>query len=688
MSAHSIAKASACTIMAPLIMDKTTVNWGIISTGAIAKTFARGLAAAKTGRLVAVASRNQSSADAFAREFAPTRAHSSYEAILEDRDVDALYIAPPHPYHAEWAIRAARAKKHVLVEKPAGINHAQLMAMIEAAVENDVFFMEAFMYRCHPQTARLIELIKGKAIGDVRVIQATFSFHAGYNPDSRIFSNAMAGGGILDVGCYTMSVSRLIAGAALQKDFADPVEVKGAGHLGQTGVDEWAIASARFPGDIVAQLATGVSVGQDNTLRIYGSEGRIIVPNPFVANRVSPEQGRILIERKNGMEEVLVEAHATSFTYEADVAGAAILAGRKQAPSPAMSWDDSLGNLKALDQWRESIGLVYESEKPATYPSVTVAGAPLRRREPHPMKYGTIKGLEKPVSRLVMGVDNQSTAPHAFVMFDDFFERGGNTFDTAYVYGPHRSQLVGAWMRNRGVRDQVVLIVKGAHTPFCDPRSLSRQLNESLELFGTDYADIYIMHRDNPEVPVGEFVQVLTEHQRAGRIKVFGGSNWSLQRIDEANAYAAKAALSPFSVVSNNFSLARMIDPVWKGCIAASDPQSRAWFTRTQIPLLSWSSQARGFFLEGHAHPDQRDDKEMVRCWYSEDNFKRLERAKELARKKGVRPINIALAYVLCQPFPTYALIGPRKVEETRTSLPALNVPLSEDEVRWLNLEE
>jgi aryl-alcohol dehydrogenase-like predicted oxidoreductase len=130
-----------------------------------------------------------------------------------------------------------------------------------------------------------------------------------------------------------------------------------------------------------------------------------------------------------------------------------------------------------------------------------------------------------------------------------------------------------------------------------------------------------------------------------------------------------------------------MVDPVWGGCVAASDPTSRAWFEKTQLSLLSWSSQARGFFLEGRAAPDKRDDAELTRCWYSDDNFQRLARAKELAAKYGVRPINIALAYVLRQPFPTFALIGPRTLEETRTSLPGVDVMLSPAEVKYLNLE-
>jgi len=159
-----------------------------------------------------------------------------------------------------------------------------------------------------------------------------------------------------------------------------------------------------------------------------------------------------------------------------------------------------------------------------------------------------------------------------------------------------------------------------------------------------------------------------------------------IERFTAANAYAAASGQQGFTALSNNFSLARMVDPVWAGCIAASDPASRAWLTQTQTPLLPWSSQARGFFT-GRANPDDRSDPELARCWYSEDNFRRLGRVNTLADERGAAPIAVALAYVLAQPFPTFPLIGPRSLAETRSSLGALAVTLSPDDVRWLNLE-
>ena len=303
------------------------------------------------------------------------------------------------------------------------------------------------------------------------------------------------------------------------------------------------------------------------------------------------------------------------------------------------------------------------------------------------MCYGKIAGVDLPVSRLIIGCDNQQTMPDAAALFDDFFERGGNAFDTAHIYaGGRHERLLGRWIEQRNIRPQVAVTVKGAHTPFCTPEFLDRQLRESLERLRTDYADIYMMHRDNPAIPVGEFVELLNEHHRAGRIKAFGGSNWTLERLKEAEAYAVGKGLRKFSCLSNNFSLARMVSPVWDGCISATGPAFKKWMAESGISLLAWSSQARGFFTE-RAHPDKREDEELVRCWYSEDNFQRRQRAVELAGKKGVRPINIALAYVLCQPFAAFALVGPRRISETVSTFDGLPVTLTPEEINWLNLE-
>jgi predicted dehydrogenase/aryl-alcohol dehydrogenase-like predicted oxidoreductase len=665
-------------------MDRK-LSWGILGAGTIAKTFAKGVLGSTSGRLAAVGSRSAEKAKAFAAEFAIPAAHASYEALLADEAVQAVYVATPHPMHAEWAIKAAEAGKHLLVEKPIAVNHADAMAIVETAIAHDVFLMDGFMYRCHPQTARVIELIRAREIGEVRSISATFSFHWPKNFDgkSRLLNNEMAGGGILDVGCYPTSMCRLIAGAAMGKAFAEPVKVEAVGHLGKTGVDEYSAAVLKFENDIIAQCATGVQLNQENAVRIYGTSGSIFIPTPWVPAKEGGTT-KIIVKRDNKPdEEITIESPRHLYALEADVVAENI--SRRQAPQ--MSWEDSLGNMRTLDRWRSAIGLTYEIEKPAKFRRTTVAGRALSLHR-NTMRYGAIPHLEKKPSRLVMGVDNQTTLAHAAVMFDDFVERGGNFFDTAHIYaGGLCERALGQWVKVRGMREDVVILGKGAHTPFCDPASLVRQLDESLGRLEMDYVDIYMLHRDNPAVPIGEFVDVLNNLLKQKKMRAFGGSNWSIDRVAAANEYAKGKGLQGFSAVSNNFSLARMVQAPWAGCISASDEKSREWFKKTQTPLLAWSSQARGFFIPGRAAPEKREDEELVRCWYAEDNFKRLERVNELAKKRGVLPINIALAYVLCQPFPTFALIGPRQLSETRTSLAGLDVALSADEVKWLNLE-
>ncbi len=661
------------------------LSWGILGTGSIARTFTRAVLAAGVGRIAAVGSRTQAAAETFGEQFGIERRHGSYADLLADDTVQAVYIAAPHPAHAEWAIRAAEAGKHILCEKPIGLNHAEAMTIVEAARRHKVFLMEAFMYRCHPQIARLVTLIRAGAIGEVRTIQAAFSFDGGANLASRLLSQELGGGGILDVGGYPVSLARLVAGAAGGQPFADPLEVTALGHLGpESRVDEWSAAILRFPGDIVAQLATGVRLRMERGAWVYGDRGSIYIPEPYVPAPDAP--GRLVLQRYDGSppEEILTEP-ANNYALEAAAVAAHLSAGQ----APAMPWEDTLGNMRTLDRWRAALGLVYDAERPdAPEQRLPIARRPLAVRPDAPIPHGRLPGLNKPVSRLVLGVDNQTTMPHAAAMFDDFFAQGGTCFDTAYIYASGLCErLLGQWMRNRGLRDQVVVLGKGAHTPYCTPQHLTSQLYESLTRMQTDYVDIYMLHRDNPEIPVEAFIDTLNEHVRAGRITVFGASNWTIERFAAANAYAAASGQQGFAALSNNFSLVRMVEAPWAGCLAASDPASRAWLTATQTPLFPWSSQARGFFA-GRAHPDDRSDPELARCWYSDDNFERLERVKRLAAERGVLPLAAALAYVLAQPFPTFPLIGPRTLAETRTSLGALAISLSPDEVRWLNLEQ
>jgi 1-deoxyxylulose-5-phosphate synthase len=214
-------------------------------------------------------------------------------------------------------------------------------------------------------------------------------------------------------------------------------------------------------------------------------------------------------------------------------------------------------------------------------------------------------------------------------------------------------------------------------------------LLESLERLLTDYVDIYLMHRDNPNVPVGEFVECLNEHHRSGRIRAFGGSNWTTDRLAEANVYAQAHGLIGFAASSPNLSLAVWNEPTWIDCLSASDLASREWYAQAKMPLFAWSSQAAGFFSgrynEGQA--DESTAQVMTRVWFNEANFERLRRARELAEGKRVSANQIALAYVLCESPQVFALIGPENTEELRQCLEGLHLTLSASERRWLNLE-
>nr|WP_313885607.1 aldo/keto reductase [Fodinicola feengrottensis] len=481
-----------------------------------------------------------------------------------------------------WTVRAAEAGKHVLCEKPLAINAAYAMAAVEAARRHDVFLMEAYMYRFHPRTRRLAELVAEGAIGVVSQIQASFAFSSA-GTSGRLFDPALGGGGILDVGGYPVSMARLLAGATVGTPFANPVEVTGAAHVGTTGVDEWAIATLRFAHGLMAQVATGVRLAAEHTVKVYGSEGFLEVPDPWVPSPDEP--ARILVSRVGEQPREIVVAAAAQYALEAD-AVADHLAARQ---APQLTWADSLGNAAALDSWRAAIGLTL----PADQPTGPAHGRSLRRRPDHRMRYGWIGGLDQPVSRLVMGVDNQPDLGYASVMFDDFVEQGGNTFDTAWLYGGGRlEELFGQWLRGRGNRDELVIIGKGAHTPHCDPASIGRQLAQSLARLGTDHVDLYLMHRDNLEVPVGEFVEAMDEQRAAGRVRAYGVSNWTPARFDEAAAYASDHGLVGLSGLSNHFSLAEAYAVPWDGCEHVTDPRSWRWLRDRQVALLPWSSQA------------------------------------------------------------------------------------------------
>lgn len=311
------------------------------------------------------------------------------------------------------------------------------------------------------------------------------------------------------------------------------------------------------------------------------------------------------------------------------------------------------------------------------------------------MKYAHVAGLDRPVSRIVLG--SMALSPQdqelSCELLDAFLEHGGNMVDTAHVYrGGGSERAIGEWLRRRGNRERVMILGKGAHHSArgkrVTPDEIAFDLGQSLERLGTGYIDLYVLHRDDPGLPVGPIVEALNRHAGVERIRAFGGSNWTHERLEEANRYAAAHDLRPFAVSSPNLSLAVPNEPMWADCVSISgDAAALSWYAAQQLPIFSWSSQGGGFFT-GRFAPENTSDKEMVRVYYSDANWARLQRAKKLGEELGTNAIQIALAWVLNQPnLLTFALIGPRNVEELESSLAAAELSLTPQQAAWLNLE-
>lgn len=318
------------------------------------------------------------------------------------------------------------------------------------------------------------------------------------------------------------------------------------------------------------------------------------------------------------------------------------------------------------------------------------------------MKYGKVPGIDKQISRVVHGTIAATTKDldKSFTLLDSALEHGINTFDTAHVYGSGENErAVGRWVNAREVREDIVIIGKGAHhnsdRQRVTPWDISSDIHDSLARFKFDYIDLYLLHRDDPTQPVGPIIETLNEHLAAGRIRAIGGSNWTPERIEEANEYAQAHGLTPFIASSPNFSLAEQIKEPWPNCITISGPagaKAREWYTREGIALFTWSSLAGGF-LSGRFTRDNLDtfdsynDTLAVQSYATENNFRRLDRAQELATEKGVTVTQIALAYVLNQPANIFALTAGANDKEIRANVEAAEIVLSPEELAWLDLK-
>ncbi|MBQ9113189.1 MAG: aldo/keto reductase [Clostridia bacterium] len=331
------------------------------------------------------------------------------------------------------------------------------------------------------------------------------------------------------------------------------------------------------------------------------------------------------------------------------------------------------------------------------------------------MKYSEIQGLDKKVSLMVFGtatpalfaaVSRKAGAEEkatAFALLDEVYAAGMNTFDCAAHYG---EQIMGEWMEQRGNREDCVIISKCAH-----PNNWRHRVNDfdilsdahdSLKKLKTDCIDIYMLHRDNVETPVSEIVDVMNRLKDEGKIKIYGGSNWTHERIEEANEYAAKHGLEPMRVSSPNFGLAEQIADPWLadahfggGCITISGPENksaREWYAKNGVPVFAYSSLARGFFSGAFGSDEKERAKEIldnpgIIGYYCDNNFERLKRCEILAAKHGVSVAQMAMAWIFNQKFRVYAISSPVTPEFIKANVAAMDIELSDEETAYLALE-
>jgi aryl-alcohol dehydrogenase-like predicted oxidoreductase len=306
--------------------------------------------------------------------------------------------------------------------------------------------------------------------------------------------------------------------------------------------------------------------------------------------------------------------------------------------------------------------------------------------------------INKPVSQVSFGMlpCRMAERDKWFTMMDHFLAAGGTLFDTSRIYGDGESEAVlGTWVCERQVREQVAITTKCGHGGALGilpdqgfEAMVTEEVAKSLATLDTDYIDLLLLHRDNPVVPVGRIVDRLNQELVRGTILAFGASNWSYERVEEANSYAKQHGIHGFSVVSNHLSLADPREPFYPRLVAV-DAAGELWHERTQIPLLSWSAQARGFFTgsyqPGLVSESDTFSKRMLEVYATPLNLERLHRAEDLGRRHGgYSATQIALAWLLHKPYPLIPVIGPRTSAELDDCLAAILLKLTNEECAWL----
>ncbi len=323
-----------------------SVKWGIVATGSIARKFAQGLKAADNAELVAVASRAQESADAFAEEFNVPNRHVGTEALAADADVDVVYVATPHSRHKADTIACLDGGKHVLCEKPFAMNSAEVSEMVECASKNKLFLMEAMWTHFFPAMIKLRELLAAGTIGEVRLVQSNFCFRTGWNPESRLLNPELGGGALLDVGVYNIALAHKIYGQ-------EPSRIDSQAHIGETGVDEQSSMVFGYENGAMAVLTNAVRTSTPHDATVYGTDGYI-----KIAKFWQPDG--LIVKTTDNEEETSFERLGNGYAYEAIEVMNCIKSGALE--SDVMPLEKSISIMKTMDAIREQWGLRYPME--------------------------------------------------------------------------------------------------------------------------------------------------------------------------------------------------------------------------------------------------------------------------------------------------------------------------------------
>jgi D-xylose 1-dehydrogenase (NADP+, D-xylono-1,5-lactone-forming) len=308
-----------------------TVNWGILSTANITEQWLAGARQVPEAQIVAVASRDAARAQAFAGRHEIPRAHGDYESLLADPDVHAVYVPLPNALHVEWARHALQAGKHVLVEKPLTPRPAEVLELFDLAAGRKLHLSEAFMYRHHPQTVRLAQMVSDRAIGRLRMIRAAFSFPLGRSADVRL-SHELDGGGLMDVGCYCVNAARMLAG--------EPERVHAEATTGGDGVDVTFAAVMRFADGVIAHFDAGLALAPRGELEVVGERGSLVLPDPWHCR-----EPLIVWHRDDGVVQRIEIDPADPYALEVADFSSAIADSRR----PLLGRADALGQARALE---------------------------------------------------------------------------------------------------------------------------------------------------------------------------------------------------------------------------------------------------------------------------------------------------------------------------------------------------